>query len=162
MFLFRCFFKSGEFLGIISFPLLLFLSSSGTPIMHADPLEDVPQIPWTFFTFLHSLFFVPQTWQLFYLLVHWFFSYSNLSWLPSSECFIQAIVLFNFMAAVTICSDFGAPQNKVWLFPHLFPMKWWDWMPRSSFSECCALSQILHSPLSLSSRGFLVPLHFLP
>ena len=21
---------------------------------------------------------------------------------------------FNFMAAVTICSDFGAPQNKVW------------------------------------------------
>ena len=31
---------------------------------------------------------------------------------------------FNFMAAVTICSDFAAPQNKVWLlfplFPHLF------------------------------------------
>ena len=33
------------------------------------------------------------------------------------------------MAAVTICSDFGAQKNKVWhfpLFPHLFPMKWWD------------------------------------
>ena len=32
---------------------------------------------------------------------------------------------FNFMAAVTICSDFGAPENKVLfpLFPHLFPMK---------------------------------------
>ena len=29
----------------------------------------------------------------------------------------------NFMAAVTICSDFGAPKNKVTLFPHLFPMK---------------------------------------
>ena len=27
---------------------------------------------------------------------------------------------FNFMAVVTICSDFGAPQNKVWQFP-LFP-----------------------------------------
>ena len=26
-------------------------------------------------------------------------------------------------------------------FPHLFPMKWWDWMPWSSFSECWALSQ---------------------
>ena len=40
--------------------------------------------------------------------------------------------LFNFMAAVTICSDFGAPQNKVSLFPlfpYLFAMKWWDWMP---------------------------------
>ena len=32
------------------------------------------------------------------------------------------------MAAITICSDFGAPKNKVWQFPlcpHLFPMKWW-------------------------------------
>ena len=28
----------------------------------------------------------------------------------------------------------------------------------SSFSECWALSQLFHSPLSLSSRGFLVPL----
>ena len=48
------------------------------------------------------------------------------------------------------------------LFPHLFAMKWWDPMPWSSFSECWALSQLFHSPLSLSSRGFLVPLHFLP
>ena len=30
------------------------------------------------------------------------------------------------------------------------------------FSECWALSQLFHSPLSLSSRGSLVPLHFLP
>ena len=35
-------------------------------------------------------------------------------------------------------------------------------MPWSSFSECWALSQLFHSPLSLSSRGSLVPLHFLP
>ena len=28
------------------------------------------------------------------------------------------------------------------LFPHLFPMKWWDRMPWSSFSECWALSQL--------------------
>ena len=31
------------------------------------------------------------------------------------------------------------------LFPHLFPMKWWDQMPWSSFSECWALSQLFHS-----------------
>ena len=34
---------------------------------------------------------------------------------------------FNFMAAVTICSDFGAQENKVsqlfLLFPNLFAMK---------------------------------------
>ena len=37
-----------------------------------------------------------------------------------------------------------------------------DQMPWSSFSECWALSQLFQSPLSLSSRGFLVPLDFLP
>ena len=64
------------------------------------------------------------------------------------------------MAAITICSDFGAPKDKSLtlfpLFPHLFPMKWWDRMPWSSFSECWALSQFFHSPLSLSSRGELL------
>ena len=39
-------------------------------------------------------------------------------------------------------------------------MKWWDQMPWSLFSECWALSQLFHSPLSLSSRGSLVLLHF--
>ena len=70
------------------------------------------------------------------------------------------------MAAVTICSDFEAPKNKVWPCFHCFPIyfPWsdgWDQMPWSSFSECWALSQLFHSPLSLSSRGFWVPLHFL-
>ena len=54
------------------------------------------------------------------------------------------------MAAVTICRDFGAPKNKVChcfhCFPIYFPMKWWDQMPWSSFSECWALSQLF--PLS--------------
>ena len=39
--------------------------------------------------------------------------------------------------------------------------EWWGQMPWSSFSECLALSQLFHSPLSLSSRASLV-LHFLP
>ena len=47
---------------------------------------------------------------------------------PKSKC-------LNFMAAVTICSDFGAPPKwSLSLFPlfaHLFAMKWWDWMPWS-------------------------------
>ena len=37
----------------------------------------------------------------------------------------------------------------------------WDWTPWSLFSECWALSQLFHSPLSISSSGPLV-LHFLP
>ena len=74
------------------------------------------------------------------------------------------------MAALTICNDFGASQNKVCHCFHCFPiyfpwsdgtrchevmgpdaMKWWDQMPWSSFSECWALSLLFHSPLSLSS-----------
>ena len=57
-------------------------------------------------------------------------------------------------------ADFGAQKNKVshcfHCFPTSFPIKWWDRMPWSSFSECWALSQLFHSPLSLSSRGSLV------
>ena len=48
------------------------------------------------------------------------------------------------------------------LYPHLFAMKWWDQMPLSSFFECWVFSQLFHSPVSLSSRGSLVPLRFLP
>ena len=40
------------------------------------------------------------------------------------------------------------------LFPHLFPMKWWDQMPWYSFSECWALNQLFLSRFSLSSRLF--------
>ena len=40
-------------------------------------------------------------------------------------------------------------------------LNWWDQTPWSYLSECWALSQLFHSPLSLSSRGSLV-LHFLP
>ena len=54
--------------------------------------------------------------------------FSTLSWLVIA--FLPRLS-FNSMAAVTICSDFGAQENKVchcFQFPHLFPMKWWDWM----------------------------------
>ena len=70
---------------------------------------------------------------------------------------------FNFMAAVTISGDFGAPRNKVWHCFLCFPiyLLWCDGT-KCHPCECWALSQLFHSPLSLSSRGFLVPLHFLP
>ena len=41
-------------------------------------------------------------------------------------------------------------------------LNWWDWIPWSLFSECWALSQLFHSPLSLSSRSSLFLLYFLP
>ena len=44
-------------------------------------------------------------------------------------------LLFNFMAAVTICSDFGAQENKVCCF-HCFPI----YMPGSDGTGCLDLS----------------------
>ena len=41
-------------------------------------------------------------------------------------------------------------------------LNWYNRMPWSYFSECWALSQLFHSPLSLSSTGSLVLLPFLP
>ena len=37
-----------------------------------------------------------------------------------SQLFFQGASVFNFMAAVTICSDFGAPQNKICHCFHCF------------------------------------------
>ena len=69
------------------------------------------------------------------------------------------------MAAVTICSDLGAQKNKVWHCFHCFPI----YLPWSDGTRChdqvfwmLSFKPVFHSPLSLSSRGSLVLLHFLP
>ena len=52
------------------------------------------------------------------------------------------------MAIVTTCSDFGAQENKIYHFSHLFPIYLpWDWMPWSWFF--CKLN--FKSSFSLSS-----------
>ena len=70
------------------------------------------------------------------------------------------------MVAITICSDFRAPQNKVWHCFYCFPI-YLPWRDATrchdlSFSECWVLSQLFHSPLAPSLRDSLVPLCFLP
>ena len=82
-----------------------------------------------------------------------------ISFLPRSKH------LSYFMAAVTICSDFGAQKNKVWHCFHCFPsishevmgpdaMIFIFWM--LNFKPTFSLSSFTFT------RGFLVPLHFLP
>ena len=72
---------------------------------------------------------------------------------------------FNFMAAVTICSDFGAPQNKVCHCFHCFPI-YLPWSDGTRWHDLSFLNVELSSNffilLSLSTRGSSVPLHFLP
>ena len=67
------------------------------------------------------------------------------------------------MAAVTICRDFGAQENKIcncfYFSPIYLP---WSDVPWSKFYECWVSSQLFQSPFSPLSKGTLVSLHFLP
>ena len=68
------------------------------------------------------------------------------------------------MAAVTICSDFGAQENKVCHCFHCFPI-YLPWSYRTGCPDVSFLNvefYVSFFHLSLSSRGSLVPLHFLP
>jgi len=69
---------------------------------------------------------------------------------------------FHFMVAVTICSDFGAQENKVshcfYFFPIYLPWNDGTRYHDLCFFECWVLSQLFHCPLSPSSRGSLIPL----
>ena len=71
---------------------------------------------------------------------------------------------FNFMAAVTIHSDFGAQEKKIRHYFYFSPfcLLWSDGTRCHDLGFLIlSLSQYFHSPLSPSSRGFLVPLHLL-
>ena len=71
----------------------------------------------------------------------------------------------NFMAAVTICSDFGAQENKICNCLHFCPSIWHEVMgPDAKILVFWKVSfkPAFHFPLSHSSRSSLVPLYFLP
>ena len=88
--------------------------------------------------------------NMLYRLVITFFPRSKhllISWLQSPSVVILELPKIKSLT-VSIVSPF-------------ISMKWWDQMPWSLYSECWVLSQLFHSPLSISSRGYLVPLHFL-
>ena len=66
------------------------------------------------------------------------------------------------MAAITIYSDFGDQKIKSDTVSTVSPSICHEVMGPDAMilvSECWDLSQLFHSPLSLSSRGVLFPLH---
>ena len=58
------------------------------------------------------------------------------------------------MAAVTICSDFGAPQNKVWHCFHCFPI-YFPWSGGTRCHDLCFLNVEFKPTFSLSSFTFI-------
>ena len=83
-----------------------------------------------------------------------------LALLPRSKCLLISWVQSLFIVILEFKKIKSATVSI--FFSHLFAMKWWDWMPWSQFFKCWVSSQSFYSPLSLSSRGSLVPLCFLP
>ena len=75
-------------------------------------------------------------------------------------------IIFELVASVTIHSDFRAQEEEVCHYVHLFPF----YLPWSNGASCHDISFFLilflnwlfYSLPSSSSRGSLVPLHFLP
>ena len=77
----------------------------------------------------------------------------------------RLVIAFLPRKAATICSDFGAQENKKCHCLHFLPFYLpWTNGTRGHYLSFCMLSlkPAFHSPLSPSSRGSLVPLHFLP
>ena len=56
------------------------------------------------------------------------------------------------MAAITICSDFGAPQNKVWHCFHCFPI-YFPWSLTLSESEVAQWCPTLCDPMDCCPPG---------
>ena len=71
-----------------------------------------------------------------------------------SKLFFHGASSFNFMAAVNVCSDFGAQENKVCHYFHFFPI----YLPWSNGTRCHDLSFLnveFYPAFSLSSFTFI-------
>ena len=158
--------------GLISFKIecLDLFVVQGTLKSHLQHHSSKASILW------HSAFFIVQLWHPYkttgktIALTIWTFvgkvmsllfkmlSRFVITFLPRSTC------IFNFMAAVTICHDFGAPKIKSLTVSTVSPSICHEVMGPDAILAFWMLSfsQLFHSPFSLSSRGFLVLLCFLP
>ena len=81
-----------------------------------------------------------------------------IAFLPKSKCLL--ILWFQSPTAVILESK-KIKSLTVSIVSPSISVEWWDWIPWSLFFETWVLSQLFHSPLSLSSRDSLV-LYFLP
>ena len=82
--------------------------------------------------------------------------------LPRSKClYLFSYFAFSFMAAVTICSDFGAQENKVCHYFHFSPI-YLPWSAGTGYHDPSSLNIDFWDAFSPSSRGSLVSLYFLP
>ena len=118
---------SNEYSGLISFSCLVGSPCSPRDSQEYSPAQQFESINSSAFTFIYSptlnihtwLLEKPQLWLYGPLLAKWclfFFIHCRfvIGFFPRSKCFFFfKQVSFNFMAAVSICSDLGAQENKI-------------------------------------------------
>ena len=153
-------------LGLIG---LMSLQSKGLSRVFSSTIVQKPQS--SVLSFLYGPTLISVHGKTMVLMVHTFvgkvmsvllkmLSGSVISFLPRSK---QA--LFHFMAAVTVCSNFGAQENKIchcFYFFHLYLSCSYETRCHNlKFFDYWLLNQVYHSPLLPSSRGSLVPFCFL-
>ena len=98
----------------------------GSPCSPRNSLESSPTPQFKASILWHSAFFIVQ-------LLHPYrttgktIALTRRTFVGKVMSLLLNMLSFNFMAVITICSDFGAQRNKSLslfpLFPHLFPMK---------------------------------------
>ena len=131
-----------EYSGLISFRMdwLDLLAVQGTLKSLLQHHSSKASILW------HSAFLIVQLSHA-YMTTGKTIALTNLCWQSNVSAFKYAVEVgqsfsskeqasFNFMAAVTICSDFWAPQNKVCHCFHCFPV----YLPWSDWTRCHDLS----------------------
>ena len=134
---------SNEYSGLISFRMnwLDLLAVQGT--QESSPTPHFKRINSSALSFLYSLTLTPKHdyWKKHSL------DEMDIGWQSSVSAFWYAVeaghsfsskeqVSFNFMAELTFCSDFGAPQNNVSHHFHHFPI----YLPWSNETRCHDLS----------------------
>ena len=103
----------------------------------------------------HSYDYVDLCHKVMFLL----FSWLVIAFLPRNECLL---ISWLQSPSAVILEPKKIKCTSVSTFALLFAIKWWGWMPWSSFFEYWVSGQLFHSPLSHSSKGSLVPLLFQP
>ena len=153
---------SNKYSGLISFRMdwLDLLAVQGTLKSFLQHLSSRASILWHSAFFMVQLSYPYMTTGKNIVLTRWTFvgkvmslllnvlSKLVIAFLPRSK----HLLFFNFVAAVTICSDFGAQENKAYHCFHCFPiyLPWRDGTGcHDQFFECWVLSQLFHSPLPL-------------
>ena len=144
-----CFRMDWLYLLAVQGSLLQHHSSKASILWHSAFL--VVQLSHPYMTTRKTIAFTRWTFagKVMSLLFNMLFRLVVITFLPRSKC-------LNFMTAVTICSNFGAQNNKVCHCLHCFPI-YLQWTVGVGCYDLCflnvVLSQVFHSPVSLSSRG---------